>query len=298
MASADVQTWTTRSLLAWMSDAFARADLDSPRLSAELIVSHVIGCERLKLYMDPDRPATPLERERLRDLTGRALRNEPVQYLVGEAWFFSLGFRSDPRALIPRPSTETLVETVLQHARAVAGFERAQIADVCTGSGCIAISLLRNLPEARAVGIDISPEALALAEENATLHHVSDRLDLIQGNLLEALADHPTGRQVHYLVSNPPYIPDAEWEEVEPNVRDFEPELALRGGRDGLQFVRPIIECGPERVRPGGLLIVEIASATADAALELARAHPLLADERIEEDLEGLPRALVATRAG
>src|SRR6185295_16304457 len=138
------------------------------RLQAELLMAHVLGCERLRLYMDADRPASPLERSALRDLVGRALGHEPVQYLTGEAWFFSLPFKVDRRVLIPRPATETIVEHVLQHARAEAGFggktgEGVVIADVCTGSGCIAIALLKNLPQARAVATDVSPDALEVA---------------------------------------------------------------------------------------------------------------------------------------
>ncbi|MBL8744976.1 MAG: peptide chain release factor N(5)-glutamine methyltransferase, partial [Phycisphaerae bacterium] len=148
--------WTTRSLLKWMASTFAERGLDSPRLCAELLLSHVLGCDRMRLYMDADRPAAPLEREALRGLVARALRHEPVQYLVGEAWFFSLPFHVDPRVLIPRHCTEIIVEHVLQHQRAEPGFAPGGVvtlADICTGSGCIAVSLLKNLPSARAVAV-------------------------------------------------------------------------------------------------------------------------------------------------
>lgn len=296
MPSAPDHIWTTRSLLAWMSEAFTKAGLDSPRLSAELLLSHVLGTDRLRLYMDADRPASPLERSKLRDLAGRALKHEPVQYLVGEAWFFSLPFHVDSRVLVPRPSTETLVERILQHARAEPGHRQAVIADVCTGSGAIAVALLKNLPEARAAAVDVSPEALEVARHNAARHGVLDRLDLLRGDLLAPLEDHPDGRSLHYLVANPPYIPDHEWDDVPANVRDYEPALALRAGPDGLTHVRPLIERGPELLRPGGLLLVEIASCTAEAALGLAGSHPLLTRARIERDFEGRPRMLEAQR--
>jgi len=296
MPSAKSTTWTTRTLLAWMGEAFAKAEIDSPRLCAEMLLAHVLGCERLRLYMDADRPATPLERESLRELAARALRHEPVQYLVGETWFFSLPIHVDKRVLIPRPSTETIVELALQHARLSPGFERAMIADVCTGSGCVAVALLKNMPEARAAACDISQDALDVAAENARRHHVHERLDLLRGDLLAPLLEHPAGRELHCLVSNPPYIPDFEWADVEPNVKDYEPEIALRGGEDGLKFVRPLIEQGPSRLRPGGLLLIEIAASTAEAVLELARANPLLTGARIERDHEGLPRVLHAVR--
>jgi release factor glutamine methyltransferase len=288
-----------------MQSAFTKKGLDSPRLSAELLLSHVIGCERLRLYMDADRPATDLERESLRDLVGRALGHEPVQFLVGKAFFFGLPFKVDRRVLIPRPATETIVEHVLQHARATPGFggpsgEGLLIADVCTGSGCIAIALAKNLPGARIVAPDISPAALDIARENAVAHGVADRIDFLQGDLFEPLLDHPVTRarnSLHYLVSNPPYIPDHEWAACDPNVRDHEPHLALRGGVDGLDCVRRVIEGGPDLVRPGGLMLVEVADSTAPAALDLVRAQPSMTDAEIIKDFEGLPRVVRARKA-
>lgn len=296
--------WTTRRLLAWIAEAFARHGLESPRLCAELLVAHVVGCDRLRLYTDPDRPASPLERDTLRDLVGRALRHEPVQYLVGEAWFHALPFHVDRRVMVPRPSTETIIEQVLLHCRALPGFgglkgsgEGITIADVCTGSGCIAVSLLRTLTGARAIATDISADALEVARLNARRHQVADRIDFLQGDLLSPLEIHPAGLHLHYIVANPPYVPDAEWDDVPPNVKDYEPAIALRGGPDGLALLRRLVEDAPARLRPGGLLAVELASASAPAALDLARAQPLLTDARIEPDLDGLPRVLVARRA-
>lgn len=284
-----------------MSDAFTRNKLDSPRLFSELLMAYVLGCDRLKLYMDADRQASPLERQTLRDLVGRALKHEPVQYLVREAWFFGLPFTVDPSVLIPRPSTETIVEQVLMHTRAEPGFggktgEGVCFADICTGSGCIAVALLKNLPSARGLASDISRTALEVAATNAKRHGVADRVEMLEGNLLEPLLDHPAGHDLHYLLANPPYIPDDEWDAVEPNVKDHEPHTALRGGATGLDFVRPIIEGAAARLRPAGLLLIEIAAASAPAALDLARSQPDLEAARIEKDFEGLPRVLIARR--
>lgn len=305
MSQAATANWTTRRLLAWMTEAFTRQDLDSPRLSAELLMAHVIGCDRLKLYTDADRPAAPLERDQLRDLVGRALKHEPVQYLVGEAWFFGLPLHVDRSVLIPRPCTETLVEQVLQHARAEPGFggksgEGVRFADVCTGSGCIAISLLKQLPLSTAVGTDISPEALATAQRNAQRHKVHDRVAFLDGDLLTPLLDHPDAHEFHYILSNPPYIPDHEWDlpgMVWENVRNYEPHLALRGGPDGLQYIRPLIEQAPGRLRSGGLLLIETAASTAGQVAELFRADGRLDRVRIVKDLEGLDRVVVGARA-
>jgi release factor glutamine methyltransferase len=302
--------WTTRRLLAWITDALTKKGIDSPRLCAELLLSHVIGCDRLRLYMEADRPASPLERDTLRDLVGRALKNEPVQYLVGEGWFHGLPFHVDRRVLVPRPSSETLIEQLLLHARATPGFgggpglpassvkgEGLAFADICTGSGCIAVSLLKALPAARAVAVDISQDALDVAARNAERHKVADRLDLLRGDLTAPLEGHPAGRKLHYIVANPPYVPDHEWDDVPPNVRDFEPHIALRGGADGLDLVRRLIRQAPEHLREGGLLLIELASSSADKALEMARAESSLASARIVPDHEGLDRVLVAVRA-
>jgi len=288
------KVWTTRDLLAWMREAFARAGIDSPRLCAEMLLAHVLGCERLRLYMEADRPADEEERRRLRDLVARALKHEPVQYLVGEAWFFSLPFRVDRRVLIPRPSTETGVELALAHLAQAPGLAPGPIGEVGVGSGCVIVSLLKRMPEARGVGTDISPEAMEVAGANAKRHGVLDRLDLLEGDLLAPLLEHPAGRGLSILFSNPPYIPDDEWEAVEPNVRLHEPERALRGGADGLRFVRPLLAGAHALLRPGGLLVVEVAASRAGEALAIAHANHALTRQRIVRDAEGHDRFLAA----
>jgi release factor glutamine methyltransferase len=254
--------------------------------------------------LDPDRPATPLERQTLRALVARALAHEPVHYLVGEKWFYGLPIHVDRRVLIPRPATETIVDTVLRHVKAQPGFggpkgEGVVLADVCTGSGCIAVAILKYLPGARAIATDISPDALEVARQNAARHSVADRIEFLLGDLLTPLQNHPAaGRQagLNYLVSNPPYIPDHEWAAVAPNVKNHEPEQALRGGADGLTYVRPVLAGAAELLRPGGLALVEIADSTAEAARELASQVPGLETPEILTDIEGYPRVIMARR--
>lgn len=302
--SAQSDIWTTRRLIAWMTEAFTKAELDSPRLFAEMLVAHVLGCDRLRLYTDADRPASPIERQQLRDLVGRALKHEPVQYLVGEGWFFGLPYFVDSSVLIPRPATETIVEEVLRHARVEPGFggktgEGVRFVDVCTGSGCIAISLLKQLPKATAIALDISPEALATAGRNAQRHNVQDRIQFLDGDLLAPLLDHPDGHGFHFIVANPPYIPDHEWDlpgMVWRNVREYEPHLALRGGPDGLALIRPLIEQAPARLREGGMLIIETAASTTAQTAALFEATGLLDNIRIVKDHEGLDRVVVGKR--
>lgn len=283
--------WTTRRLLAWMADAFKSKGLDSPKLCAELLLAHVLECERLRLYMDADRPASADERDTLRGLVGRALKHEPIQYLVGEWPFFGMPITCDNRALIPRPSTETIVEHVLQHARRPGAAPVRRIADVCTGSGCIAVALARHLKQVEIVATDVSAAALALAEVNVHRHGLTDRVSLREGHLLEPLG----GDLFDLIVSNPPYIPDHEWDAVEPNVKDHEPHLALRGGPDGLDLVRGLIDGAGERLVPGGWLLIELATCHASEAAVLARAAGY-DNVVILDDIEGHPRVLVGQR--
>lgn len=291
MPQAAPSTWTTRALLAWLADAFTERGLDSPRRLAEMLLAHVIGCDRLKLYTDPDRPATPAERDALRALVRRALAHEPIQYLVGEESFFAMSFKTDPRALIPRPSTGALVERALQHARTN---QPSLIADIGTGTGCIALALAKHIDAARVIASDISEDALALAQENADLHDLADRVEFRHGSLADPLE--PEAGSIDLIASNPPYIPDHEWPDVEPNVKDHEPHSALRGGADGLDLVRPIIANAPRLLAPDGLLLIEVAACTAQQTAGVA-AEAGLDHIEIIKDIDGLDRVIAATNA-
>jgi len=288
-----MDTWTTKRLLEWTTAAFEKKGIDSPRICAEMLLAHVFDEPRLKLYMDPQRPASDLERAAFRALVERAMNDEPVDYLVGQAPFFSMMFKVSPAVLIPRPSTETLVEHVLQHARRTPGFGSPRIADICTGSGAIAISLAKQFAKAgkdtTVVATDISEDALAIARENAQAHGVADRIDFRLGHLLEPIR----GERFTYLVSNPPYIPDHEWDAVQPNVKDHEPTLALRGGSDGLDLIRPIIEHAKHHLTDPGQLVMEIAACQKQEVIDLASVHGLR-HPSIQVDHEKLPRMLVA----
>ncbi len=330
MAAPPQTQWTTRSLLKWMSDAFGERGLESHRVLAELLMAHVVGCNRMRLYMEADRPASADERERLRALVVRALKHEPVQYLVGEAVFFTHNFEVDPRVLIPRPSSAVLVEAVIEHAKRTgrhaanpyddvpgagagsgAGVQTDDegepveaparevvpmtVADVCTGSGCLAISVAKAIGGARVVATDVSSDALEVARSNAERLGVSDRVAFVEGDLLGALEGHIPEGGFDALVANPPYIPDHEWGAVEPNVKDHEPSLALRSSPDGLRHAEPILRGVLEVLAPGGLFAVEVASSCAQEALAIAHGTGLR-EARIVNDFEGLPRAVVGTR--
>lgn len=295
--------WTTRRLLAWVSDAFGRKGLDSPKLSAEILLAHVLKAERLKLYMEPDREASKEELSALRGLVGRALKDEPVQYLTGEGWFFGLPLAVDRRVLVPRPCTEVMVETVLQRCRTAvdvggaagrASGEGVRILDLCTGSGCVAVALAKQLKGAAVVATDVSGDALTVARANAGRHGITGSVDFRQGDLFAALDGVTPG--FDFIVSNPPYIPDSEWDDVPANVKLHEPTIALRGGADGLDLVRPIIERAADWLKPGtGVLMVETAAATAQAALKIAEECDRYADGKVVRDLEGLERFVLLT---
>lgn len=300
-----------------MAGYFREKAVDSSRLVAEMLLAHVLGCERMRLYMEADRPASAGELDRLRALVGRAGRHEPVQYLVGEAWFFGLPFEVNRSTLIPRPSTETLIEHVLQQCRAggtrggsdpqvlesqglgelLAG-DDLRLADLGTGTGCIAISIARQVGGARVVATDVVDEALELARSNARRHDVADQIDFRAGSLFEPLSATDEIGRFDFLCSNPPYIPDHEWNEVEQNVKDYEPVAALRGGPDGLEVIRPLIAGAGRWLKPGGQLLVEIAHCHHDAVIDLVGQTDDLMDPRVLKDHEGFWRVLVAKCAG
>ncbi|MCE9591611.1 MAG: peptide chain release factor N(5)-glutamine methyltransferase [Planctomycetes bacterium] len=284
------ETWSTRRLLTWTTDHFTKRGIDSPRLSAEMLLAHVLEVPRLRLYTDPDRPASELERAAFRELVERATKHEPVDYLVGQAPFFSMMLKVDRRVLIPRPSTETLVEHVIQHARRTPGFASPTIADVGTGSGSIAVALAKHIPQSRVIATDAHEEVFEVARVNAKAEGVEERVEFRHGDLLAPLL----GLRVRYLVSNPPYISDKEWAEVAPNVKDYEPTHALRGGGDGLQFIRTLIAEAHTYLDRPGQLVIEIAASQKQAVLDLAMSAPGLTNATVLADHEGLARVLVA----
>jgi len=292
----DETLWTTRSLLAWMAQHFGSKGLESPRVVAEMLLGHVLGCERMRLYMEVDRPADPQELAALRALVARAAKHEPVQYLVGEAWFYGLKFAVDSSTLIPRPSTETLVEHVLRSLKE-ASVEAPLIADIGTGTGCIAICLARHNAAARIIATDLVPGAIELAKRNATAHGVAERIEWCVGDGVRPLQGLVgRGELFDVICSNPPYIPDDEWDAVPDNVKLYEPASALRGGVNGLNVIERLIAEAPAWLKPGGELVLEIADSRREAVLQRASSSEELRNVRTLKDHEGLWRVLVAQR--
>jgi release factor glutamine methyltransferase len=242
-----VSEWTTLTVLDWTAKRFATAGLATARLEAQVLLAHVLHCTRVQLYTNFDRPLDPAELAGYRDLIKRRLGGEPVAYLVGEQEFWSLPFFVDASVLIPRRDTETLVEVALRFAR-----ERrvARIADLCTGSGAVAIALAKECPDAEVIATDVSADALAVARANVA-QHAAGRVTLLEGDLTA-----PLGGTFDVIVSNPPYVTKAEMARLAPDVRR-EPALALDGGADGLEVIRRLVGQARAFLSPGGLLAIE-----------------------------------------
>jgi release factor glutamine methyltransferase len=277
-------------ILEWTAQHLKKSGSDTPRLDAELLLAKARACPRIQLYVQFNEVVPDAQRAVMRDLVRRRAQSEPVAHLVGHREFFSLDFAVSPDVLIPRPDTETLVLDLITHARKLPA---PAILDVATGSGCIAIAAAVQVPAARVTASDVSPAALTLARQNADRHGVAARITFLEGDLLAPL---PAGAQFDFLVSNPPYIPTAQLETLDREVRDYEPRLALDGGPDGLRFLATLLQQAPSVLVPGGRLLLEFTPEQAPALLELATAQPELSDPAVLKDLSGRPRVLVATR--
>lgn len=265
------------------SDYFARNGVESPRLNAEHLLAHALGKKRLDLYLEFDCPLGEPELAPLRDAVKRRARREPLQHLLGTAEFCGRSFRCDPRALIPRPETEQLVEKVL----ALLSGKPGAWLDVGTGTGCIAITLALADPVARIAATDISPDALALARENAEVLGAAGRIAFAQGSLFAGLEG-----PFDLVVANLPYIPSGEIPGLQPEVR-HDPLLALDGGPDGLTLVYELLAAAPAHLAHGALIALEIGAGQADFVV--ARACELgYLDPRAERDFCGVPRFVFA----
>jgi len=226
--------------------------VDSPRLSAQTILAAALDIDRMGLFLDLDRPLKEKELGAARSLVARRGKGEPVAYITGNREFFSLDFAVTPDVLIPRPETELIVEEAL---RAFGSEEPLRFADLGTGSGCLAVTLVKRFATARAVALDVSPAALAVAEKNAVRHGVADRLTFVTGTF-EALL--PVTGGYECIVANPPYVSEAEFAELSPEVARFEPRGALVPGASGLEAFGAVTAVAQERLAPGGTLLMEI----------------------------------------
>ncbi len=270
----DVLTRTT--------EYFRSRGIGTPRLDAELLIGHLLGLDRVKVYLNFDRPMSDPELEALRGPVRRRGAREPLAWILGEKEFFGHPFAVGPGVLVPRPDTETLVEVALA---AIGDADPIYIADVGTGTGCVGLTLALERPGVRLYAVDVSDEALAVTRINVDRHGLAGRVGVLRGPLLSAI---PVSRPIDWVVSNPPYIPTEALAGLEPEVRDHEPRLALDGGLDGLDVYRQLIPLAAARARRG--LLVEVGKGQAEAVASVMREFGLTTE--CHRDLSGVERVV------
>jgi release factor glutamine methyltransferase len=280
---------TVLSLLRRAADHLKNHHVSEPRASAELLLGHVLGLDRLSLYLNADRPLEAEELEGFSRCLKRRLLREPVQYITGTQEFWSLALTVTPDVLIPRPETELLVEALLDFARKT-GAEQMRLMDVGTGSGAIAIAAARELPKAVVVAGDLSLAALRLARDNARRHQVSQRMHFLCTDLFCGLRR----SLFDVVVTNPPYVKSSDFPLLPPEIRDYEPRHALDGGEDGLQTIRVLINQAPDFLRSGGILALEMGAGQADAVGALISRTDRYRGEHILKDYSAIDRVLIA----
>ena len=278
-----------------LREAIARTSTAIARRDAELLLGHVLRRDRPWLLAHPEAELSHPDYEQFEDLTVRRASHEPLQYLTGHQEFYGLDLRVTPDVLIPRPETELLVETVLGWARKSGPIHPLHILDVGTGSGAIALALAAHLPRTSVTAIDISPAALAVAQANADRLGLANRITFVRSDLIEALeANNRLAETWDVIVSNPPYVAISELPGMQPDVRDFEPHLALFAGSDGLGIYRRLIPQALRSLSRGGLLALEFGFGQRDDLASLLRGWQ---NVHILDDLAGIPRVAQAERA-
>lgn len=276
------EAWTPLKLLGWTQGFFAQKGVDAPRLTAELLLAHALGCDRVRLYLDFDKPLGDPELSRYRELVKRRAEGEPTAYLTGAREFYGRRFAVDARVLVPRPETELLAEAAL-----AALPEGGAALDLGTGSGALAVTLALGRPGARVTAVDLSADALAVAAANAAA--LGAAVTFLQGDLFGPL---PAGARFDVIASNPPYVPTGELAGLMREVRR-EPRLALDGGPDGLAVLRRLVAEAPRWLAPGGQLMLEMHESHLETLPALCRAAGFATAEA-RRDLAGLPRLTVA----
>ena len=294
----DQGTWTIKRVLDWTCGYLDRKGDEHPRLSAEWLLAAVTGLSRVELYTNFDRPLQPGELDEMHAAIERRAAGEPLQYVTGEMPFRHIVLRCERGVLIPRPETEILVDAALEGVDRAVAEGGARVLEVGTGTGCVALSIASERPGTLVTATDLSPRAVELAGRNRDALGLEGVVDVVECDLATGVDPELMG-SFAVLVSNPPYIPTRVLaEEVPAEVRDFEPELALDGGADGLDVFRRLLDLAPVALAPGGTLAVELFEGALDAAAGLVRARDGWETVEVREDLTHRPRVLVAVREG
>lgn len=282
------QVWTVRAALDWTRGFLGDKGDEHPRRSAEWLLSAATGLSRVELYAYHDRPLSPEERATLREGVKRRAAGEPLQYVTGEVAFRHLVVKVRPGVLIPRPETEVVTQAALD---AVAALPAPLVADVCTGSGCIALAVAQEHEGAEVFATDISAVCVETAAANAERLGLADRVRVLEGDLLASLPVELRGR-FDVVISNPPYIPSADLPDLPAEVAGFEPHLALDGGADGLDVYRRLLAEARSWLAPEGLLVVELDESRVEAAAQ--EAQEWYEQVRVNGDLTGRDRFVTA----
>lgn len=285
---------TVGEALTWAVKKLEEFKIPDAREEAEFLLTHLLKRKRYELYLNSSLTLTDAEEEDFLSFIERRANREPAQYITGETEFRGLAFKVTMDTLIPRPETELLIDEAIEAARAFKD-KALTIIDLCTGSGCIAVSAAVELPESVVYATDISKAALVVAEENAERNGVAGRIMFIEGDLFWPLRD--TGfKGAHIIVTNPPYVAETEKESLAPEVKDFEPHAALFGGTDGLAFIKRIIKKAPDFLLPGGYLIMEIGWDQAEKVKGLFEADGRYEGVRVRRDYGGVERIVVGRK--
>ena len=288
------ESWTILKLIRWTSERFQREGLPTPRLDAEVLLSSALRVDRVRLYTHFDQPLAPEELTRFKEMIQRRLKREPVAYIIGWREFWSLSFKVTREVLIPRPETEILVSEALALRPSLPlGEGDLRVLEIGTGCGAISVALAKELASGSITATDVSEKALTVAEENAASNGVRERLRFLRGDLFSPLKN---GEQFHLILTNPPYISRDEWSDLMPEVRDFEPVLALEGGRDGLDFYRRALVQVSGFLLPGGWFLGEIGAGQDQKILEIAGQNPALEEFCFIPDLAGIRRVFKARK--
>jgi release factor glutamine methyltransferase len=293
MSNESAGPWTVLKLLEWTKKFFADAGVDEPRLCAEVLLAHVLGCQRIELYTRFDYAPDPEQLASYRQFVKRAADHEPTAYLVGYREFYSLKFKVTPDVLIPRPETEQLVAEAEAHLKALK--RPGLMWDICTGSGCVAIAAATQVDDLHVLATDICPRAVALARANAEAHNVASRLRCGVADLA-SIPDNCgdlQDRRFDVITANPPYVADGDTvaESVE-----HEPRTALYAGGDGLDCIRKLLPQIPPLLPPGGVFVMEFGLGQQDPIADLIAKTDQFGEPRILEDHQGIQRTVVVAR--
>jgi release factor glutamine methyltransferase len=290
MPNEPIRVWTIRELMKSAIEHLQRKGIEEARLTVELLLAHALRIQRIQLYLNFEKPLTAEERTQFRTLLERRLNHEPVQYIIGSANFMGLHFIVNSHVLIPRPETETLLEQVMMICREYPENKPIHIFEIGTGSGNIAISIAKFIQRTIVTTVDNSNVALEVALQNARVHAVESRIRFISADIFRLL-EISTKDKYDLLVSNPPYIPKDEWEQLCPEIRDFEPSSALTDGKDGLTFYRQIIKRIPEILNPGGSVVLEVGYEQVDFVMnELSQIG--IEQIQVTKDMQDIPRVI------